>query len=132
MVKVLVVDDSKAVQRSFSSLIAPLPHVDLVGCAEDVGSALALIDAHMPDLIVLDVELRHGERGIDLLRHVARWHPAMLVIVLSNFTGQAMRKDLLSAGALAYFDKSNEFTLARDWIAARAVEMASEFSRLRP
>lgn len=118
--RVLVVDDSKAVQTSFGSLLAPLPNVELVGYADDVVSALAMIEAHAPDLIVLDVELRRGERGVEVLRHVMRSRPDAEVIVLSNFTWQTMRSQLLAAGAAACFDKADEFVLARDWIAARA------------
>ncbi len=124
--KVLVVDDSEAVQRSFGNLLASMPHVVLVGCAEDVAGALAMIEAHSPDLIVLDVALRHGGRGMDVLRHVMHARPGTQVMVLSNFTWQAMRNTLLAAGAVAYFDKSNEFTLARDWIAQRAAAWAAQ------
>lgn len=124
--KVLVVDDSKAVQRSFGNLLASMPHVDLVGCADDVAGALAMIEAWTPDLIVLDIELQHGERGMDVLKHVMQMRPTTQVVVLSNFTWQAMRNTLLAAGAAAYFDKSNEFTLARDWIAQRAAAWAAQ------
>lgn len=118
--KVVLIDDSHAVQRSFGSLLASVAHVDVVGCAESVADALALIERQMPDLVVLDVELRGGELGTEVLKHVVRAYPGMQVIVLSNFTWRAMRQELLAAGAHAYFDKSNEFALARDWIAARA------------
>lgn len=125
--RVLVVDDSKAVQTSFGGLLAPLPNVELVGYADDVAGALAMIKTHAPDLVVLDVELRCGEHGIEVLQQVMRGCPNAEVIVLSNFTWQAMRSQLLAAGAAAYFDKANEFMLARDWIAARAaIAPASE------
>lgn len=118
--KVLLVDDSAVVQASFGGLLASVPNVELLGCAADVAGALAMIDTLAPDLVVLDVELRHGEHGIRVLDEVRRTHPALDVVVLSNFTWRAMRRELLAAGAAAYFDKANEFTLARDWIEARA------------
>ncbi len=119
--RVLVVDDSEAVQASFGGLLAQVPNVELVGFADDVASAVAMVEIHAPDVVVLDVELRGGEHGIDVLRHVMRSRPGAQVIVLSNFTWHAMRTQLLAAGASAYFDKANEFILARDWIAARAM-----------
>lgn len=118
--RVLVVDDSKAVQTSFGSLLATVPNIEVVGYAGDVASALAMIEARAPDLVVLDVELHRGESGIEVLQHVKRTQPGAEVIVLSNLPWKAMRSQLLAAGAAAYFDKANEFRLARDWIAARA------------
>jgi len=40
-VKVLLVDDSVAIQKSFGALLQAVPSVDVVGYAEDVVSALA-------------------------------------------------------------------------------------------
>jgi DNA-binding NarL/FixJ family response regulator len=123
--KVVLVDDSQAVLRSFGGLLASVPHVELIGCVQDVAAALALIDARRPDLVVLDLELRLGERGIDVARHAAQALPPTPVIVLSNTTRPAVRQELLSAGALACFDKCSEFLLARDWIATRAADLAA-------
>ncbi len=122
VLKVVLVDDSAAVRRSLGHLLAAEPGVVIVGHAEDVREAVQVIEAVRPDVVVLDVDLRHGDRGMDVLRHVARTHPAIQVVVLSNFTWGAMREGFLAAGAKAYFDKSNEFLAARDWIVARAHE----------
>ena len=119
MLKVAIVDDSLAIQRSLARLLTSIDGVDIVGCAEDVAGAVALIDAARPDVVVLDVDLRHDDRGIDVLRYVRATHPRTRVIALSNFTWQAMREGFLQAGASAYFDKSMEFTRARDWVAAQ-------------
>jgi DNA-binding NarL/FixJ family response regulator len=118
VVKVLVVDDSVLIQRSLGRLLASVDGVDIVGYAEDVAGAIALIEAKQPDVVVLDVDLRNEDRGMDVLRFVRRSHPHIRVIALSNFGWQAIREGFLQAGASAYFDKSMEFTKARDWVAA--------------
>jgi DNA-binding NarL/FixJ family response regulator len=118
MLDVAVVDDSLEVQATLVRLLASVAGVAVVGCAEDVAGALELIDSRRPDVVVLDVDLRGGGRGIDVLRHVVREHPGIEVIVLSNHVWQATRDGFLEAGARACFDKAMEFTRARDWIAA--------------
>lgn len=118
--KVAIVDDSLEVQRALGTLLAAVPGVVLVGCAEDVAGARALIDARQPDVVVLDVALRGRDRGFDVLRYVRHAHPQVRVMALSNFSWQAMRDGFLQAGASAYFDKSLQFGEARDWIAAQA------------
>lgn len=123
--KVLLVDDSVAIRQSFGALLASAPDVDIVGCAEDLATALASIAANPPDLIVLDVRLRGQDRGIDVLRHVRQHHPGIKVVVFSQFNWTSMRKAHLDAGALAYFDKATEFQQARDWIAEHSRSQAA-------
>jgi DNA-binding NarL/FixJ family response regulator len=118
--KVLIVEDAPEVQRSLMSMFAFAAGVQVIGCAADVSGAVAMIDAQRPDVVLLDVSLRGGERGYDVLRHVRREHPKTRVVVLSNFTWSEMREGFIDGGACAYFDKSFEFQKARDWIVRQA------------
>lgn len=117
MLKVVIVDDSLEIQRSFSALLEDLDGLQVVGFAEDEAGALRLIDEQRPDVVVLDVELRGTDRGYDVLKQVVGRYPQVRVVALSNFGWQAMREAFLQAGASAYFDKAIQFTQARDWIA---------------
>lgn len=125
MLKVVVVDDSLAIQRSFGRLLQSIAGVDVVGCAEEAAVANPLIDATRPDVVVLDANLLDGEHGMGVLRRVGRHHPQTQVIVLSNTASPQMRRAYLEAGARAYFDKATEFIQARDWVAARAARNGS-------
>ncbi len=118
MLKVLVVDDSEAVQQSLGRLLGSVPGVGVVAFAADVPAAIDRIEATQPDVVVLDADLGQGQRGIDVLDYIRREHPDTQVIALSNLTWHAVRVSYLAAGAKAYFDKSTEFEQARDWIAA--------------
>lgn len=120
MLKVLIVDDSLAIQRSLGRLLGAVVGVELVGCAEEVAMARRLIDATRPDVVVLDANLLDGEPAIDVLHHVLLHHPRTQVIVLSNIATPEIRRVYLRAGAVVYFDKASEFMQTRDWIAARA------------
>lgn len=114
--RILIVDDSVAVQNALRALLHAKLDVEVVGCAEDRAGAMALIEERAPDLVVLDVELANRERGYDVLCEVRRSHPELGVIMLSNHGWQPMRKAYIDAGAQAYFDKSLEFQQAIDWI----------------
>lgn len=118
--QVLVVDDSPVIQGRLRAMFGALPNVEVVGGAEDVAGAVAAVDALHPDVIVLDVELAHGDKGIDVVEHMHAHHPEVDIIALSNFTWQAMREAYLRAGACAYFDKALEFERARQWVHDRA------------
>lgn len=119
--KVLLVDDSMAIQQSFGALLTTAPGIEIVGYAGDVATALASIGSRRPDLIVLDAKLRGHDRGIDVLHYVRQHYPNIKVVVFSQFGWASMRKKHIDAGALAYFDKGTEFQQARDCIADLAM-----------
>lgn len=120
--KVLLVDDSFEMQQCLSCLLAQVPNVDIVGCAEDMAGALALIESHRPEIVMLEIELRDKDRGMDVVLHVAHKYPDIKIVVLSKFNWQSMRMGLLAAGAHAYFGKASELFQARDYIAALAAK----------
>jgi CheY-like chemotaxis protein len=68
-------------------------------------SGLALVDAHNPRVVLVDLKLP-GMDGDEILQHIRRTHPATPVIVITAYNdGGATRERLLRAGAFAYFDK---------------------------
>lgn len=123
--KVALVDDSPEVRDVMTRLLHRIEGVQVAGVAEDVSGALAMIDAAEPDIVVLDIELRDHERGIDVLRHLTRERPGVDVVVLSNYGWGAMRDAFLQAGARAYFDKAFEFDRVIHWIRARTAQTPS-------
>jgi DNA-binding NarL/FixJ family response regulator len=127
MMRVVVIDDSLLMQQCVANMLAATGGAEVVGFAETTADAIALIDARQPDLVILDVALRDGDRGIDVLRHVARSHGGTRVLALSNFGWGAMRSAFLAAGAAAYFDKAFEFGAARAWVA----ELTDQVNRAR-
>ncbi len=118
LLKILIVDDSPVIQRSLGRLLGSIVGVDVAGYADDVPGALSLIDSVRPDVVVLDVNLLNGDRGIDVLRYLSRQRPSIKTVALSNTASQKLRESYLEAGAVAYFDKATQFIQVRDWIAA--------------
>lgn len=126
--RILIVDDSPAVQGTLSRLLASQDDLEVVGCAADRVGALALIEHHEPDLVVLDVALAPPDRGYDVLRSIQALRPGLPVVMLSNYGWTAMRRAFLEAGAQAYFDKALEFGTAVQWIRSQARPSASRAS----
>ncbi len=62
----LIVDDERLARRELRSLLAAHTEVAVVGEADSVAAALALIEGERPDLVFLDIQLA-GETGFDLL-----------------------------------------------------------------
>lgn len=117
MLKVAVIDESPAVSGDFRALLDVVEGVQVVGTADNVSDAVYLIEATGPDVVVLDIDLRDGERGMTVLQFLRREHPAVRVVTLSNYGWHAMRLGFIAAGASAYFARATERLAARDWIA---------------
>jgi DNA-binding NarL/FixJ family response regulator len=124
VLKVLIVEDSPHIQRRLVDMLAVAPEVQIVGCVDNAAQALERADALRPNVVVLDVALRDGDRGFTVLRELTRTLPQSQIIILSNFSWGAMRESFLQAGARAYFDKAFEFRKARDWIFEQAARQA--------
>lgn len=61
----VVVDDERLARKALTSLIAEVPEIELVGEADCVDAAVALINKEQPDIIFLDIQMP-GESGFDL------------------------------------------------------------------
>ncbi len=103
--KLLIVDDSRAVRSRLGALLAPIRSLATEQAAS-LGEAAAILERFRPDALVLDIQLPDGN-GLSLLETVKRSHPATRVMMFSNHL--AYRQRCLSLGADAFFDKSMDF-----------------------
>jgi two-component system chemotaxis response regulator CheB len=107
MVRVFVVDDSAFVRRAVVRILDAQPGFRVVGEAASGLEALERIPRTDPDLVTLDVAMP-GVDGIQVLRGLLRWKPALKVIMLSVHTRQGAEAtvEALAAGAVDFIDKS--------------------------
>ena len=85
--------------------------VEIVGEAEESGTALAGIEASAADFVVMDLRLTDGT-AMELLRSLAQRMSPVITMVLTNHSGTWFRQACLAAGAQYFFDKTSEFDLA--------------------
>ncbi len=82
--------------------------VDCLDEAESVATAIAAIEHHEPDALVLDLHLIGGT-GLDVLRAIKPSRPHLQVVVLTSFASDQYRMACARAGANHVFDKLTEF-----------------------
>ena len=105
----LIVDDAPLIITRLTTLLEGLPGLAPIDSASSITEALdKLSKPPLPDLILLDINLP-DRSGIDLLRHVHKHHPSIVVIMQSNQSGAFYRNLCLQMGASYYIDKSTEF-----------------------
>jgi two-component system response regulator AlgR len=77
--KVLIVDDEPLARRRLATLLAGVDGVEVAGEAADGAQALAAVDRHDPDLVLLDIRMP-GIDGLEVARRLAlRDDPPMVV-----------------------------------------------------
>ena len=64
-ISLLIVEDEPAEQAAFAECLQNERQIELVGITGSETEALALVDSHRPDVVVLDLELQEGD-GLNL------------------------------------------------------------------
>jgi DNA-binding NarL/FixJ family response regulator len=104
-IRVLLVDDHKLFRAGIRSLLQTVSGVEVVAEAGDGREALRLIEAHRPDVVLMDI-MMPGLNGLDAAARVARTSPASRVIMLSMNTDEDSVLQTLRAGAAGYLVKT--------------------------
>jgi DNA-binding NarL/FixJ family response regulator len=104
MIRVAVVDDQTLVRQGIRSLLALSDEIDVVADATDGDEALAVLEAHDVDLLLLDLRMprRDGIATLEALRARGKHVP---VIVLTTFDDDELALNALRAGARGYLLK---------------------------
>ena len=101
-------------------LLNRAPDVEVVGEAEDGEEALALIEALVPDVAVLDCQLP-GIEGTQVAQEIRRQGLPVRVLALSSYDDERYVRGMLEAGAVGYLlkDEAPETIVAAVRAAAR-------------
>jgi DNA-binding NarL/FixJ family response regulator len=102
--RVLVVDDHRAVADAIALAIGGASDLICVGTAHDVKDALALTEKLAPDVVVMDVRLGDGD-GVELTARLTRRFPALRVVILTAVVDHGLLQRAAEAGAAGIFPK---------------------------
>lgn len=102
--RILLVDDQRDILRLLHATLDTLGHKLDVYEAPSGEEALLETTRHRFDLLVSDYKLP-GITGVELLKKVRAKNPDVKFILISAMTDRRTRDDMLSAGAMAIFDK---------------------------
>jgi DNA-binding NarL/FixJ family response regulator len=119
--KVLIIEDSPAVQRTLRELIETPGLIEVCGLADAEDDGVKLFERHEPHVIVVDLSLRRGS-GLGLIQKVRLQDKGedALVMVLTNHTVRALKHACEEAGADYFLDKASEVERLLDLIQVRA------------
>ena len=106
--KILIVDDSPMFISRLALLLKESGSDDEIIMTESYDDALHCLIEDRPDIVFLDIHLQN-KSGIDLLKviYLSGWN--CKVIMLTNETKKAYRRQCEKFGSFGYLDKSNDF-----------------------
>jgi DNA-binding NarL/FixJ family response regulator len=106
---ILIIEDTVFVLERIKEMIIELSCVSQISTATEFESALQVLQAETPDVILLDIHLHQNTSGIDILKFVNENHPAVKVIIVTNKATDYYKQICRQNGAHAFIDKSKEF-----------------------
>ncbi len=106
-IRVVVVDDHAVMRQGLCSLLAEEPNLEVVGEARDGIEAVEQARRLVPDVILMDYSLP-GMNGVEAAHAIRRELPEVQVIALSMHREKERAEAMTAAGAVAYFNKSDD------------------------
>ncbi|MEV4509952.1 response regulator transcription factor [Dactylosporangium sp. NPDC049525] len=97
----IVIAEDDALLREGLALLLRAESLDVVATTDSPAAFLSAVDAHRPDVAIVDVRMppTHTDEGIVAAVEARRRHPDLAVLVLSAYVEQAFATDLLAGGA---------------------------------
>jgi two-component system, chemotaxis family, protein-glutamate methylesterase/glutaminase len=123
MTRIFVVDDSAFIRKALARVLESEPDLILVGQASSGAEALEKIPETNPDLVTLDVAMP-GIGGLEVLRALLRWKPALKVVMLSAHTSEGAEATVaaLAAGSVDFIDKASFNLMDLDTLRREVIE----------
>ncbi len=104
---VIVADDHSVVRSGLCALLSTVDDIDVIGEAGTGTEAIRLVDEHLPDVVLMDVQMPDGD-GIEATRTITARHPSVAVLILTMYDDDDTVFAALRAGARGYLLKGAE------------------------
>jgi DNA-binding NarL/FixJ family response regulator len=107
--RVVFAEDNYLVREGTVALLGEVDRVEIVATAASFDELIAAVDAHEPDAVLTDIRMppTGTDEGIRAAKRIRADHPAIGVVVLSQYADDEYAYDLLKdgAGGLGYLLK---------------------------
>jgi len=105
MIRLAVAEDHELVRMGLVQFLSSSPGIEMVVEAGNGAELLSKLSNASVDLLLLDM-IMPGEHGSDLICHIKRIYPDLLILVLSGHEEISIVKCALEAGASGYISKN--------------------------
>ena len=103
-ITIAIIDDHPLVREGLAARISAQPDMEVCGEADGIESAMELLVAKRPSVVIVDIALRDGH-GIDLIKRIVSAGINCRMLVVSAYDESLFAERALRAGALGYINK---------------------------
>ncbi len=103
-IRVLLAEDHQLVRAGIHALLDKMEGVAVVAEVSDGQAAVKAVDAHQPDLVLMDIAMP-GLNGLEATSRITKAWPAVKVVILSMHANEEYLRQALKAGVKGYLLK---------------------------
>jgi two-component system, NarL family, response regulator DesR len=100
-IRLILAEDQAMVLSAFATLLELEDDIEVVGRAADGDEALHLVEEHMPDVLLTDIEMPN-RTGLDVARELQARAVATRVVIVTTFARGGYLRRALEAGVHGY------------------------------
>jgi len=104
IIRILLAEDNEVVRKSIKRMLNKANDIEVVGEAGDGLETLQLVEALLPDLLLLDVEMPRLS-GIEVAKRLKKKRHKPRILVLSAYNDSGYIREMLRIGAAGYLIK---------------------------
>ena len=119
MIRLVIVDDMPDIRNYLAEeLAAASEQFSVVGAAEDGTEAVKLVDSLLPDVVLMDIQMKTRTEGIYAIRIIHERHPDIKCIALTIHEDDELIFQAYLAGAADYIIKTRSIDTIKNSILA--------------
>lgn len=103
-IRIVLADDQLLVRAGIRALLETLPGYTVAAECADGHTALAEVERHRPDVVLLDIAMP-GPSGIEIARTLRQRDPSVRILILSSIDRREVVEQALEAGVNGYLLK---------------------------
>ncbi|WP_209121577.1 response regulator transcription factor [Alkalihalobacillus sp. BA299] len=104
LIRIVIIDDHQLFREGVKRILAMEDHFDVVAEGDDGEQALALVEEHQPDVILMDINMPKVN-GMEATRELIQKYPDVKVLILSIHDDESYVTHVLKTGAAGYLLK---------------------------
>ncbi len=103
-IRLVIADDHSVVLSGLRRLLKSAPEFSVVAEASSGEEAIAAIEKHKPDIVMLDISMP-GTNGIEATKIIRKNHPGTKILILTIHESEEYIYQMVQAGASGYLLK---------------------------
>ena len=111
LISVAIVDDDPFIVASLTTILGTERDIDVIASGSSGSDAIALYDRHMPDVLLMDIQMP-GTDGLSAAESILAAHPDARIVLLTTFSDDDYIVRALRIGAKGYLIKQDVATIA--------------------